>query len=166
MFVTSLPRETATKRSYLSACPIMIMFGMAPLMVATPPTLAAKQIDRVRPTARFRKPSGSRLAKPCETGAWPDSEPSTAVGWATSTAMTGSRASFSCIFLRPGCEQVLWRIQILFKKDLTRFAIQRKGSDGMWTRKPLAYRESNIFSLCIIRPPEICVDFFKHIHAA
>ena len=27
--------------------------------------------------------------------------------------------------------------------DLTRFAIQAKGPDGKWTRKPLAYRESN-----------------------
>ena len=113
MLITSPPRETATKRSYLSACPFIIMFGMAPLMVATPPMLAAKQIDSVRPTARFRKSSESRLPKLCETGPWPDSEPSTAVGWATSTAMKGSRASFSCILLRPGCEQVLCRIHIL-----------------------------------------------------
>ena len=28
-------------------------------------------------------------------------------------------------------------------QDLTRFAIQAKGPDGKWTRKPLAYRESN-----------------------
>ena len=28
-------------------------------------------------------------------------------------------------------------------KDLTRFAIQAKSPDGKWTRKPLAYRESN-----------------------
>ena len=44
--------------------------------------------------------------------------------------------------------------------DLARFkkiAIKGKGPDGNWTRKPLAYRESNIFNLCVIRPPEICV---------
>ena len=28
-------------------------------------------------------------------------------------------------------------------QDLTRFSIQAKGPDGKWTRKPLAYRESN-----------------------
>ena len=51
--------------------------------------------------------------------------------------------------------------------DLTRFAIQAKGPDGKWTRKPLAYRESNNFHLLITRPPEICVNLvFKHIHAA
>ena len=33
-----------------------------------------------------------------------------------------------------------------------------KGPDGKWIRKPLAYRESNIFNLCIICPPEICVN--------
>ena len=51
--------------------------------------------------------------------------------------------------------------------DLTRFAIQAKGPDGKWTRKPLAYRESNNVHLLIARPPEICVNLvFKHIHAA
>ena len=51
--------------------------------------------------------------------------------------------------------------------DLTRFAIQAKGPDGKWTRKPLAYRESNNIHLLIARPPEICVNLvFKHIHAA
>ena len=49
----------------------------------------------------------------------------------------------------------------------TRFAIQAKGPDGKWTRKPLAYRESNNVHLLITRPPEICVNLvFKHIHAA
>ena len=52
-------------------------------------------------------------------------------------------------------------------RDLTRFAIQAKGPDGKWTRKPLAYRESNNVHLLITRPPEICVNLvFKHIHAA
>ena len=51
--------------------------------------------------------------------------------------------------------------------DLTRFAIQAKGPDGKWTRKSLAYRESNNVHLPITRPPEICVNLvFKHIHAA
>ena len=55
----------------------------------------------------------------------------------------------------------------LFNKILTRFAIQAKGPDGKWTRKPLAYRESNNVHLLIARPPEICVNLvFKHIHAA
>ena len=53
------------------------------------------------------------------------------------------------------------------EQDLTRFAIQAKGPDGKWTRKPLAYRESNNVHLLITRPPEICVNLvFKHIHAA
>ena len=56
------------------------------------------------------------------------------------------------------------------KGALQRFnkiAIQGKGPDGKWARKPLAYRESNIFSPCVMRPPEICVNLvFKHIHAA
>ena len=53
------------------------------------------------------------------------------------------------------------------KQDLTRFAIQAKGPDGKWARKPLAYRESNNVHLLISRPPEICVNLvFKHIHAA
>ena len=52
-------------------------------------------------------------------------------------------------------------------QDLIRFAIQAKGPDGKWTRKPLAYRESNNVHLLITRPPEICVNLvFKHIHAA
>ena len=41
---------------------------------------------------------------------------------------------------------------------LTRFnktAIHDKGPDGKWTRKPLAYRESNIFHLYVICTPEI-----------
>ena len=38
---------------------------------------------------------------------------------------------------------------------LTRFAIQAKGPDGKWTRKPLAYQESNNVHLLITRPPEI-----------
>ena len=50
--------------------------------------------------------------------------------------------------------------------DLTRFAIQAKGPDGKWTRKPLTYRESNNVHL-LTCPPEICVNlFFKHIYAA
>ena len=50
--------------------------------------------------------------------------------------------------------------------SLTRFAIQAKGPDGKWTRKPLAYRESNNVHLLITRPHEICVYLiFKHIHA-
>ena len=47
--------------------------------------------------------------------------------------------------------------------DLTRFAIQVKSPDGKWTRKPLAYRESNndrlrvtlflnIFTLLAVNP--------------
>ena len=53
------------------------------------------------------------------------------------------------------------------EEDLTRFAIQAKGPYGKWTRKPLAYRESNNVHLLITRPPEICVNLvFKHIHAA
>ena len=52
-------------------------------------------------------------------------------------------------------------------KKLTRFAIQAKDPNGKWTRKPLAYRESNSVHLLITRPPEICVNLvFKHIHAA
>ena len=54
-----------------------------------------------------------------------------------------------------------------YKIQDTRFAIQAKGPDGKWTRKPLAYRESNNVHLLITRPPEICVNLvFKHIHAA
>ena len=58
-----------------------------------------------------------------------------------------------------------WKFPISrWRQDLTRFAIQAKGPDGKWTRKPLAYRKSN--NLLITRPPEICVNLvFKHIHA-
>ena len=57
--------------------------------------------------------------------------------------------------------------RVMSCSDLTRFAIQAKGPDGKWTRKPLAYRESNNVHLLITRPPEICVNLvFKHIHAA
>ena len=38
--------------------------------------------------------------------------------------------------------------------SLTRFTIQAKGPDGKWTRKPLAYRESNNVHLLITCPPE------------
>ena len=52
-------------------------------------------------------------------------------------------------------------------KKLTRFAIQAEGPDSKWTRKPLAYRGSNNVNICVICPPEICVNLvFKHIHAA
>ena len=58
-------------------------------------------------------------------------------------------------------------IQSEHEQDLTRLAIQAKGPEGKWTRKPLAYRESNNVHLLITRPPEICVNLvFKHIHAA
>ena len=57
--------------------------------------------------------------------------------------------------------------ELLEQRDLTRFAIQAKGSDGKWTRTPLDYRESNNVHLRIMRPPEICVNLvFKHIHVA
>ena len=50
---------------------------------------------------------------------------------------------------------------------LTRFAIEAKGPDGKWTRKPLTYRESNNVHLRVTCPPKICVNLvFKHIHAA
>ena len=35
--------------------------------------------------------------------------------------------------------------------------------DGKWTRKPLAYRESNIVHLRVTRPPEICVNLVLNI---
>ena len=35
------------------------------------------------------------------------------------------------------------KVLALTRNDLTRFVIQTKGPDGKWTRKPLAYRESN-----------------------
>ena len=50
-----------------------------------------------------------------------------------------------------------------FNKILTRFAIQAKGPDGKWTRKPLAYRESNNVHLLITRPHEICVYLILNI---
>ena len=49
-------------------------------------------------------------------------------------------------------------------EPLTRFnkiAIQDKGPDGKWTKKPLAYRESKIFHLCVTRPPEMCQPFLN-----
>ena len=59
------------------------------------------------------------------------------------------------------------KVHLAVDLDLTRFAIQAKGPDGKWTRKPLAYRESNNVHLLIARPPEICVNpVFKRIHAA
>ena len=65
--------------------------------------------------------------------------------------------SYSLRILRALCEL----------KKLARFnkiAIQGKGPDGKWTRKPLAYRESNIVRLCVTHPPEMCVNLiFKHI---
>ena len=65
----------------------------------------------------------------------------------------------------PNSEQII--IKDIDCLRLTRFAIHAKGPEGKWTRKPLAYRESNIFNLCVTRPPEICVNLvFKHIHAA
>ena len=54
-----------------------------------------------------------------------------------------------------------------FNNRFNKIAIQGKDPDGKWTKKPLAYRESNIFNLCVIRPHKICVYLvFKHIHAA
>ena len=35
------------------------------------------------------------------------------------------------------------KVLVLTRNDLTRFVIQAEGPDGKWTRKPLAYRESN-----------------------
>ena len=68
------------------------------------------------------------------------------------------------------CPLAIWNLlfgmAILLNLVLTRFAIQAKGPDGKWTRKPLAYRESNNVHLLITRPPDICVNLvFKHIHA-
>ena len=54
-----------------------------------------------------------------------------------------------------------------FTRYLIKFAIQAKGPDGKWTRKPLAYRESNNVHIYVTHPPEICVNsVFKHIHAS
>ena len=65
----------------------------------------------------------------------------------------------------PNSEQII--IKDIDCLRLTRFAIHAKCADGKWTRKPLAFRESNIFNLCVTRSPEICVNLvFKHIHAA
>ena len=47
--------------------------------------------------------------------------------------------------------QFLNLILIRFSK----IAIQGKGPGGKWTRKQLASRESNIFNICVIRPPEM-----------
>ena len=59
------------------------------------------------------------------------------------------------------------RIDTLIYQDLTRFANQAKCPDGRWTRKPLAYRESNNIRLRVTHPPEICLNLvFKHIQAA
>ena len=56
---------------------------------------------------------------------------------------------------------------IIISETFNKMAIQGKGPDGKWTRKPLAYRKSNIFHLSVTRPPEIYVNLvFKHIHAA
>ena len=55
----------------------------------------------------------------------------------------------------------------MIQQDLTILAIQAKGLDGKWTRKPLAYREYSNIHIRVTRPPEICVNpVFKHIHAA
>ena len=57
-----------------------------------------------------------------------------------------------------------------FLCSITRYdkiAIQGKGPDGKWRRKPLAYQESNTFHLCVTRPPDKCVTVnlvFKYIH--
>ena len=39
--------------------------------------------------------------------------------------------------------------------SLTRFAIQAKGPDGKWTRKPLAYRESSLLNAIL------CAELIK-----
>ena len=61
-------------------------------------------------------------------------------------------------------------IRIIIAMSLTRFnniPIQGKGPGGKWTRKPLAYQDSNTFHLRVTRPPEICVNLvFKHTHTA
>ena len=56
---------------------------------------------------------------------------------------------------------------IKYLKRFNKIAIQGKGPDDKWTRKPLAYQESNMFHLLITRAPEIYINLvFKHIHAA
>ena len=52
------------------------------------------------------------------------------------------------------CEHPMNPVKTLFNK----IAIQGKCPDGKWTRKPLAYRGSNIFHVCVICPHEICVN--------
>ena len=55
--------------------------------------------------------------------------------------------------------------QRIFVSRFNKIAIQ--GPDDKWRRTLLAFRESNIFNLCVIRLPEICVNLvFKHIYAA
>ena len=74
------------------------------------------------------------------------------------------KISLNCLEILKNKKECLYIGPIYY---LTRFAIQAKGPDGKWTRKPLAYRESNNVHLLITRPPEICVNLiFKHIHAA
>ena len=53
------------------------------------------------------------------------------------------------------------RVLFIISIDLTIFAIQAKGPDGKWTRKPLANRESNNVHLLVTRPPEICVNLVR-----
>ena len=47
-----------------------------------------------------------------------------------------------------------------------KIAIRGKGPDGKWTKKPLVFRESKIFHLCVTRPDMCQPCFYKHIHAA
>ena len=52
------------------------------------------------------------------------------------------------------------KFTILLLTRFNKIAIQGKGSNDKWTRKPLAYREFLIFVIC---PPEICVNIvIKH----
>ena len=46
----------------------------------------------------------------------------------------------------------------ILTEDLTRFAIQAKGPDCKWTRKPLVYRESNNIDLRVTRPSAIRIN--------
>ena len=79
-----------------------------------------------------------------------------------------SKLTIGLVYRSPNInEEDNTKIKNAIDLDLTRFAIQAKGPDGKWTRKPLAYRESNNVHLLIACPPEICVNLvFKHIHAA
>ena len=43
------------------------------------------------------------------------------------------------------------------------YTILNKSPYGKWTRKPLAYRDSNIFYLYITRPPVMCQLLFLNI---